>query len=94
MTAARLPAPRIVGVGHDEHPLAEVRPAAFSRRFDARRNAVAHSLKVSDDVVETEGEMAEDVFEKAPFWPDLSDDAGDVRPEMAGVGGGFPEARE
>jgi hypothetical protein len=51
----------------------------------ARCNAVAHALKVSDDVLQAKGEMADDIFEEAPFWPDFVNDPGDVWPEVAGI---------
>jgi len=53
--------------------------------LDARCNALAHALKISDDVLQAKGEMADDVFKEAPFWPDFVNDPGDVWPEMARV---------
>lgn len=85
MIAARLPELLKVGVAQYEDPLAELGRADFSRADDARRNPVAHLLKVSDDVFETKGEMPGDVLEKNGGRPDLLDDASDFRPEMARI---------
>jgi hypothetical protein len=67
-------------VGQNEQAIAPVACADFSRRLDARCNPVAHSLKVSGDVLEAKGEMAGDVFKEAPFRADFADDARDLRP--------------
>ena len=74
-----------VGVGQNEQPLAQVRPADFRRRDDACCNAIAHALKVAGDVLEAEGQMAGDVLEEAPFRRDLGDDPRDVGPEVARI---------
>lgn len=71
-----------------------MRPADFRRRYDACCNPVAHALKVSGDVLEAEGEMAGDVFEKAPFRRDLADDAGDIGPQVARVFLAEPASRQ
>ena len=73
ITDTRLPPMTWVGVGQNEQPLSEVRPADFRRRDDARCNAIAHALKVAGDVLEAEGQMAGDVLEEAPGRRDLSD---------------------
>ncbi len=74
-----------VGVGQNEEPLPDMRPADFSRRLHARCNPVAHALKVADDVLQAKGEMAGDVFKEAPFRLHFADNAGDVGPEVPGV---------
>lgn len=81
-------------MGQNEEPVAPVACADFSRRLDARSNPIAQALKVSHDVAETQGEMAGDVFEEAPFGRDLADDPGDLGPEVAGVALALSEARE
>lgn len=93
-TQARLAFSLAVGVGQYEQPVADVRPADFRRRYDARCNAVAHALKVSADVSETEGQMACDILEETPPGLDLGDDPRDVGPEVARVILASPEPRE
>jgi hypothetical protein len=51
-------------------------------------------LKVAGNVVETQGQMAGDVFEEAPFRGNLSDDPGDRGPEVSRIIAAFAEARE
>lgn len=51
-------------------------------------------MKVCGDDVETKGQVADDVLEKAPFGAGFADDAGDFRPEVAGVGFALPVPRE
>lgn len=72
--------------------LSPVRRADFSRRECSCRNDVAHLLKVSDDISETNGQMAVHVFAEDESWLDLSDDSCDVRPEMSWVSGSEPLA--
>lgn len=54
--------------------------ARFSRREQADLCRVAHSLKVGDDLGQSQIDVTLDVFEEHPDGPDLVDDAGDVRP--------------
>ena len=42
-------------------------------------------MKLSEDGLEAEGDVACDVLEEDPFWAELKDDAGDVGPEVAGI---------
>jgi hypothetical protein len=72
-------------VGQDEDPQPLVRRADFSRREQARRRRVAQCPKLSQDGFKAEGDVTGDVFEKDPFGAALGDDAGDLRPEVAGV---------
>jgi hypothetical protein len=81
-------------VGQNEETVAPVACADFSRRLDARSNAIAQALKVSNDVSQTKGEMAGDVFEEAPLGGDFADDPRNVGPEVAGVGFSFSQSRE
>ncbi len=76
-------------MGQNVQPLADVRPADFRRRDDARCNAIAHVLKVAGDVLEAEGQMAGDVLEEAPLRRDLGDDPRDLGPEVARVVAAF-----
>ena len=64
-----------------------MRRADLCRREQARRRRVAQSPKPSQDGLKAEGDMACDVFEEDPFGAELKDDAGDIRPEMAGIVG-------
>lgn len=72
-------------MGQNEEAIAQVARANFSRRLDARSNDIAQALKVADDVLQAKGEMVGDVFKEAPFWRDILDDAGDIRPEVSGI---------
>ena len=79
-----------LGVGSkDEKPLSTVRRADFLRRPQCARNAEAHRLKLSGDVVCSERQMAGDVLEEAQGGLGVSDHASDSWPEVAWVG--FPE---
>ena len=69
----------------DEEPLALVGRADFRRREEACRKAVAHADQSCGDFGEAEAEMMGDVLEEHEGRLDLADDAGDMRPEVAGV---------
>ena len=69
----------------DEEPLAFVGRADFRRREEACRKAVAHADQSAGDFGEPEAEMMGDIFEEDERRFDLSDDAGDMRPEVARV---------
>lgn len=71
--------------GEDEQPLALVGRADFRRREEACRKAVAHADQSSGDFGETEAEMMGDVLEEHEGRPNLADDPGDMRPEVARV---------
>ncbi|GHE01001.1 hypothetical protein GCM10008024_14890 [Allgaiera indica] len=71
--------------GEDEEPLALVRRPDFRRREEARRKSVAHVDQSSGDFGKAEAEMMGDVLEEDEGRLDLADDAGDMRPEVAGV---------
>lgn len=75
-----------MGVGQNEQPLPNVRRARFSRCEQARLDAVSHALKLSGDVPKTQGDVAFDIFEEHPSGTDLSHDAGDFGPKVAGIG--------
>jgi hypothetical protein len=69
----------------DEEPLALVGRADFRRCEEACRKAVAHADQSCGDFGETEAEMMGDILEEHEGRLDLTDDAGDVRPEVARV---------
>ena len=71
--------------GKDEQPFALVGRADFRRRKEACRKAVAHADQSAGDFREAEAEMMGDILKEYEGGLDLSNDAGDVRPEMAWV---------
>lgn len=72
-------------MGQDEDPEPLVRRADFCRAEQTRRRRVAQSPKLSQHGFEAEGDVTGDVFEKDPYGAAFPDDAGDIRPEVAGV---------
>jgi hypothetical protein len=72
--------------GENVEPLPAVCCADFSRCKESRRNQVTHFDQVFGDHVEPKPQMPGDVLEEAPLGLTLADDAGDVGPEVAGVG--------
>ncbi|MFA4952096.1 MAG: hypothetical protein WC585_14620 [Brevundimonas sp.] len=74
-----------MGVGQNEQPLPYVRRARFSRREQARLDAVTQALKVSDDLPTSQGQMAFDVFEEDPAGADLAHDPLDLGPQVARI---------
>lgn len=72
-------------VREDEEPLAFMWRTDFRRREEACRKAVAHADQSAGDFGKSEAEMMGDIFEEDEGRLDLSDDAGDVRPEVARV---------
>lgn len=75
----------VLAVREDEEPLALVGRTDFRRREEACRKAVAHADQSSGDFGEAEAEMMGDVFKEDEGRLDLTDDAGDMRPEVARV---------
>lgn len=74
------------GDGQDEEPLPSVRGADFRRREEPFRDPVAKALKVGpDNVPVSKSKVSSHVLEEAPVWLNLSEDAGDVRPQVTGV---------
>ena len=71
--------------GEDEQPLALVRRTDFRRRKEACRKAVAHADQSAGDFGEAEAEMMGDILKEDEGRLDLSDDAGDMGPEVARV---------
>ena len=71
--------------GEDEQPLALVGRSDFLRREEACRKAVAHADQSAGDFGEAEAEMMGDILEEHEGRLDLTDDAGDMRPEVARV---------
>jgi hypothetical protein len=80
--------------GEDEQPLAPVRRTDFRRRKEACRKAVAHADQSAGDFGETEAEMMGDILEEDEARFDLSDNAGDMWPEVAWVFGAEALARD
>ena len=74
-------------MGQDEYPEPLVWRADFCRAEQARRRRVAQTPKLSQDGFEAEGDVTGDVFEEDPFGGAFPDDAGDLGPEVAGIGG-------
>ena len=73
--------------GEDEQPLALVGRADFRRREEACRKPVAHADQSAGDFGEAEAEMMGDILEEHEGRFDFTDDAGDMRPEVAWVVG-------
>lgn len=72
-------------MGEDEEPFALVGRTDFRRREEARREAVAHADQSSGDFGEAEAEMMGDILEEHEGRLGLSDDPGDMRPEVPRV---------
>ena len=79
--------------GEDEEPLTLVGRTDFRRCKEACRKAVAHADQSAGDFGEAEAEMMGDILEKHEGRLDLTDDAGDMRPEVAWILGAEPSAR-
>ncbi|EXL08993.1 hypothetical protein BG36_02320 [Aquamicrobium defluvii] len=73
--------------GEDEQPLAPVGRADFRRSEEACRKLVAHADQTAGDFGEAEAEMMGDILEEHEGRLDLTDDAGDMRPEVARIVG-------
>ena len=71
--------------GKDEQPLTLVGCADFRRREEACRKAVAHADQSCGDFGEAEAEMMGDILEEHEGRFHLTDDAGNMRPEVAWV---------
>ena len=72
-------------MGQDEDAQPLVRRADLCRAEQARRRRVAHAPKLSQHGFKAEGDVTGDVFEEDPFGGTFPDDAGDFRPEVAGI---------
>ena len=75
----------VLADGEYEQALPFVRRTDFRRRKEACRKAVAHADQSAGDFGEAEAEMMGDILEEDEGRLDLSDDAGDMRPEVAWV---------
>jgi hypothetical protein len=73
-------------VGQDEDAQPLMWRADFCRAEQARRRRVAHAPKLSQHGFKAEADMPGDVFEEHPLWSAFADDAGNLGPEVAGVG--------
>jgi len=83
----------ILADGKDEQPFALVGRADFRRREEACRKAVAHADQSCGDFGKAEAEMMGDILEKDEGRLDLTDDAGDMGPEVARILAAEPSAR-
>lgn len=81
-------------VGQDEQPLAPVRGPDLRRREQASRNAIAQALQAFADLGESQREVSSNVLEEHKSGLALRDDPGDGRPQVPGVIGPAPAARE
>jgi len=72
-------------VGQDEQPFPPVACADFRRCKQCCRSFVAHAVQVAGDFIEAESQMAGDVFKENKSRFALSDDPGDMGPEVTGV---------
>ena len=79
--------------GEDEQAFPTMGRADFRRRKQSCRKAVAHADQSAGDFGEAEAEMMGDVFKEDEGRLDLADDAGDMRPEVAGILGAPSRAR-
>ncbi len=75
----------VFAYGEDEQSLALVGRADFRRREEACRKAVAHADQSAGDFGEAEAEMMGDILEEHEGRIDLTDDAGDMGPEVTRV---------
>jgi hypothetical protein len=80
--------------GEDEQPLALVGRTDFRRRKEACRKLVAHADQSAGDLGESEAEMMGDILEEDEGRLNLTDDARDMRPEVARVVGASALARD
>lgn len=72
-------------MGHNEEPASYVARTTFERREQSRFDCKAQRLKVPENRIGSQGHMAFDVFEEAPFGIELLGNPPDVGPEMAGI---------
>ncbi len=66
----------------------------FERAEQARFDRKAHSLKVPEDGVGSQGHVPFDVFEETPFRVEIFDDPSDVWPEVPGIVFAPPQSGE
>jgi hypothetical protein len=74
-------------VGHDEESLPEMRSSDFRRAEYSCFNAVTHSPKVFAYIAESDVEVVWHILEEAKSWRHLSDNPGDVWPEVPRIVG-------
>ncbi|MBB6191213.1 hypothetical protein FHS51_001435 [Sphingobium wenxiniae] len=72
-------------MGQDEDPSPAMACACFSRREQSCLWRVAHAAKAVGDVGKSQIDMPFDIFAEHPFGIGLSDDAGDVGPQVARI---------
>jgi hypothetical protein len=83
-----------LGVGQAEHEqaFAPVGRADARSREESFRNPVTQALQLASDLAITEVEMVGDVLQENKSGLAFADDAGDMGPEVAGVGCAAPLA--
>jgi hypothetical protein len=76
-----------LGVGHAEHEktFATMARADFLRREESFRNSVTQAFQLASDLAITDVEVVGNIFQENKSGLTFADDAGDMRPEMAGV---------
>ncbi len=72
-------------MGENKEPLPPMRRTDFRRSEEARRKPVAHADQSCGDLGKTEAQMMGDVLEEDERRFDLSDDAGNMGPEMSWI---------
>lgn len=72
-------------MGHNEEPAPYLASTGFERAEQARFDCKAQLAKFPKDGVGSQGHMAFDVFEEAPFGIEFTDDAFDLRPKVSGI---------
>ena len=84
----------MLGVGHNEEPVSEVRRADGTSRYIERPRGVAQTFKVIEDVVEYGCADSRNILSKHPSGPEFVDNSEILWPEIALILLAFPLARE
>jgi len=84
----------VLGVGHNEEPVSEVRRADGTSRYIERPRGVAQTFKVIEDVVEYGCADSRNILSKHPSGPEFVDNSEILWPEIALILLAFPLARE
>ena len=83
-----MPASSVVGVdrfGDDEDALSLVRSPGVGRSNNAPSSVIPEAGKVSNDGIESEGNMPPDILQHDEAGSKYANGSSDVRPEVAGV---------
>jgi hypothetical protein len=73
-------------VGQNKEPLPPMWRPDFLRRKESCRNPVTHCDQISEDHVSPKPQMPRDVFTEDVLGLALSDNPGELRPEVSGIG--------